>query len=73
MTTACSSTACDYSFTVDLKFPNSTSGRTQPCHLTVLGNNTRNFYAEPCAELSDWVVSWGYNQEFEFAVMTVAW
>lgn len=63
----CPSGKCDYNFTIE----RSLGGGHVACSLSVNGDKQQSFYAVPCKESPNWVISWGYNTQYGYAVMTV--
>ncbi|OBT48084.1 hypothetical protein VE00_01027 [Pseudogymnoascus sp. WSF 3629] len=58
---------CNYSFQIN---QNDGSEKTN-CYLTQEGAPTQSFYTAVCQKQVDWVISWGYNEQYGYAVMTV--
>lgn len=65
----CEHNKCTYNFEI------ARNDGTTPTHCTteIAGPNTQSWYAVPCKnqEHPQWNISWGYNHEFGYAVMTV--
>ncbi|OBT62095.1 hypothetical protein VE03_09023 [Pseudogymnoascus sp. 23342-1-I1] len=58
---------CNYSFQIN---QNNGSAKTN-CYLSQEGAPTQSFYTAVCQKQVDWVISWGYNDQYGYAVMTV--
>jgi hypothetical protein len=56
-----------YSFKID----QNNGSPQQQCTIFVTGPNTQSWYTLPCQENANWKISWGYNSQYYFAVMTV--
>ena len=63
----CPTGKCDYNF----KIARSIGGADITCSLSVNGDKQQSFAAVPCKEDANWLISWGYNVQYGFAVMTV--
>lgn len=64
----CEHNKCTYNFDIHQ------GGGAAPVHCSteINGPNTQSWYAVPCkAPSTNWVISWGYNHDFGYAVMTV--
>ncbi len=64
---ACPAGKCDYKFSIARTF----GGGPIICSLSVAGNSAQSFYAVPCQQAPNWVISWGFNAAGGYAVMTV--
>jgi hypothetical protein len=58
---------CTVSFSIN---ENNGSNSTQ-CQVSADGGEKASFYGRPCATTSPYQISWGYNEQYDSAVMTV--
>ena len=67
METECEHNKCNYNFEIH----RSIGGGPITCATEIAGPNTQSWYAIACKDAPNWVISWGYNTQFGYAVMTV--
>lgn len=59
--------SCSYTFLIN----QNDGSQSVTCALSIPGQPTQSFYAVPCQDRPEWVISWAYNSEYGYAVMTV--